>query len=129
MAEQWVPVVAAVLGLLGGMAGAAVGGYVANEGQEQRFEHERATELRDLRTDTYVSFLRAAEREHTQAPQTDDRIVRTAEAEVALVAPASVRRAAALLTENALEFTTEKDYARLRDRFIDVAQAEIDTGN
>jgi CHASE1-domain containing sensor protein len=55
MAEQWVPVVAAVLGLLGGMAGAAVGGYVANEGQEQRFEHERATQLRDLRTDTYVS--------------------------------------------------------------------------
>jgi CHASE1-domain containing sensor protein len=129
MAEQWVPVVAAVLGLLGGMAGAAVGGYVANEGQEQRFEHERATQLRDLRTDTYVRFLRAAEREHTRAPETDDRIVRTAEAEVALVAPASVRRAAALLTENALEFSTEKDYVRLRDRFIDLAQAEIDTGS
>jgi CHASE1-domain containing sensor protein len=66
MAEQWVPVVAAVLGLLGGMAGAAVGGYVANEGQEQRFEHERATQLRDLRTDTYVRFLRAAEREQAR---------------------------------------------------------------
>jgi hypothetical protein len=56
-------------------------------------------------------------------------ILQDAEAEVALVAPASVRRAAALLTENALEFTTEKDYVRLRDRFIDLAQAEIDTGN
>jgi hypothetical protein len=52
-------------------------------------------------------------------------ILQDAEAEVA----PSVRRAAALLTENALEFTTEKDYVRLRDRFIDLAQAEIDTGN
>jgi hypothetical protein len=44
MSERWLTVLAAVLGLLGGMAGAAVGGYVANQGQEQRFEHERETD-------------------------------------------------------------------------------------
>ena len=63
MAERWFPVLAAVLGLLGGIGGAAVGGYVANKGQEQQFEEERAARIRDERLDTYVRFLRAAENE------------------------------------------------------------------
>ena len=49
MAERWFPVLAAVLGLLGGIGGAAVGGYVANKGQGQRFEEERAARIRDVR--------------------------------------------------------------------------------
>jgi hypothetical protein len=118
---------AAVLGLVGGMAGAAVGGYVANEGQEQRFEHERATEIRDLRIDTYVKFLRAAEGEHNEPVETDDRIVRTAEAEVSLVAPTNtIREAASQLTKNVLEATTEDEYTRLRNAFVDLAQVEIE---
>src|SRR5829696_4917095 len=70
MSEHWVAVVAAVLGLLGGMGGAAVGGYIANRGEQQRFEHEPAAEIRDLRLDTYVMLLRAAEREHAQPVET-----------------------------------------------------------
>jgi hypothetical protein len=114
------------LGLLGGVGGAAVGGYVANVGQEQRFEHERATQLRDLRIDTYVRFLRAAEREHNEAPQTEDRIVRSAEAEVALLAPTeAVRQAAGMLAENTLVGDPD-DYTPLRNRFIEVAQADLE---
>jgi hypothetical protein len=63
MNERWLPVLAAALGFFGGVAGAAVGGYVANEGQERRFEAERAARLRVLRTEAYRTFLRAAERE------------------------------------------------------------------
>jgi hypothetical protein len=129
MSEHWVTVVAAVLGLLGGMAGAAVGGYIANRGEQQRFEHERAAEIRDLRLDTYVMLLRAAELEHAQPVETDDRFIRTAEAEVALVAPtAAIREAAAQFAANALNATSEQDYTRLRDEFIDLAQAEIEPG-
>ena len=127
MPEHWVTVVAAVLGLLGGMGGAAVGGYIANRGEQQRFEHQRAAEIRDLRLDTYVMLLRAAELEHAQPVETDDRVVRTAEAEVALVAPTmAIREAASRFAANALNATSEQNYTRLRNDFIDLAQAEIE---
>ncbi len=126
MADRWVPVLAAVLGLLGGMGGAAVGGYVANKGQEQRFQNEQSTRLRDLRTETYVKFLRAAQTERDDGPDTGDPIVRTAEAEVALVAGSAVRRAAAALLTQALNAETEPDYRRSRTHFIEEAQAELD---
>jgi len=130
LAERWVTVLAAVLGLLGGMAGAAVGGYVANEGQEQRFEHERATELRDLRIDTYVKFLRAAEGEHNRPVETQDVIVRTASAEVSLVArDPAIRDAASKLTEEALFGNSEATYTGLRNDFIELAQADLEPGD
>jgi hypothetical protein len=129
MPEHWVPVVAALLGILGGMGGAAVGGYIANRGEQQRLEHERAAEIRDLRLDTYVMLLRAAELEHAQPVETDDRVVRTAEAEVALVAPTvAIREAASQFAANALYGTSEQDYTRLRDEFINLAQAELEPG-
>jgi hypothetical protein len=127
MTEHWVPVVAAILGLLGGMGGAAVGGYIANQGEQQRFERERAAQIRDLRLDAYVTLLRAAEREHAQPVQTDDRVVRTAEAEVALVAPnVAIRDAASRFAANALDATSEQDYTRLRAEFIGLAQTGIE---
>jgi hypothetical protein len=129
MPEHWITVVAAILGILGGMGGAAVGGYIANRGEQQRFEHERAAEIRDLRLDTYVILLRAAEREHAQPVETDDRVVRTAEAEVALIAPTvAIREAASRFAAYALDATSEQEYTRLRDEFIHLAQAEIEPG-
>src|SRR5918995_5917167 len=129
MGERWIPVMAAILGVAGGMGGAYIGGSVANEGQQQRFEHERAAEIRDLRLDTYVILLRAAELEHADPPETDDRVVRTAEAEVALVAPTvAIREAASRFAAYALDFTSEQEYTRLRAEFIDLAQAEIEPG-
>jgi len=118
---------AAILGLLGGVGGAAVGGYVANQGQERRFEHEQATELRDRRMETYVQFVRAVEDEHFNAPTTDDRVVRTAEAEVALIASGpAVRRAASRLVEHTLFGDDEDVYTRRANAFLDIAHDEIE---
>lgn len=126
MTDRWLPVLAAVLGILGGVAGAAVGGYVANKGQEQRFEEERATRIRELRIAAYGSFLRAAENEHSNAAEIPDAAVLAASAEVALVAGnAPLRRAAAALTESALTFETETEYTEARDRFLELANDEI----
>jgi hypothetical protein len=95
MAERWFPVLAAVLGLLGGIGGAAVGGYVANKGQEQRFKEERAARIRDVRIDAYVKFLRAAENEKSHNSRFEDSVLYTAEAEVELVARSAALQHAA----------------------------------
>jgi hypothetical protein len=61
-------------GVLGGVAGAAVGGYVANKGQEQRLEPERDSRMLDQRIDAYVRFLRAVENEANDAGLYEDAI-------------------------------------------------------
>jgi hypothetical protein len=58
----WIPVLAAVVGLLGGVGGAYVGGEVANNGQEQQFENQRAAQVQDLLIDTYEAYARTAAR-------------------------------------------------------------------
>jgi hypothetical protein len=131
MTERWIPVLAATLGLVGGVAGAAVGGYVANQGQEQRLEEERAARIRELRIATYTEFLRAAETEKTAAGDTPDRVVVTAEAEVALLAgSAELRRAAAQLADVAINWDGEDEsgYLAARSAFLDLAHDEIDAG-
>jgi hypothetical protein len=55
------PLLAAGLGVLGGIAGAFIGGYLANEGAESRFESERAGAEQDLRRDTYGTYLGTAQ--------------------------------------------------------------------
>ena len=60
MSERWVPLLAALVGLLGGMGGAYIGGSVANEGQQQRFENEQEARMQDLRRNTYADFLQEA---------------------------------------------------------------------
>jgi hypothetical protein len=128
MGERWTAVLAAVLGLLGGMGGAAVGGYVANEGQEQRFEHERATDARNRTTDAYVQFIRAAQTEYSAGPATDDRLLRTAQAEVALATSSpSVRGAAQSLVLQAFDGEDELGFQEAFDEFIRFAQEEIGT--
>jgi hypothetical protein len=132
MAERVFPVLAAVLGLLGGIGGAAVGGYVANKGQEQRFKEERAARARDVRVDAYVKFLRAAENEKSHASQFENSVLYTAEAEVALVArSAALRRAAGRLVDRVfgpeLRANHEKPYNDARADFLDLAHGEIET--
>jgi hypothetical protein len=51
------PLFAAGLGVLGGIGGALIGGYLANEGAERRFEQERTAQVEDLRTEAYGTFL------------------------------------------------------------------------
>jgi hypothetical protein len=55
------PIVAATIGLLGGLGGALVGGWLANEGQERRFERERAAAKQDLLREVYGTYLETAE--------------------------------------------------------------------
>jgi hypothetical protein len=55
--ERWVPVFIALLGVLGGIGGAFVGGFIANEGQDQRFKNEREAARHDLRQDAYANYL------------------------------------------------------------------------
>jgi hypothetical protein len=131
MAERWLPVLAAVLGLLGGIGGAAVGGYVANKGQEQQFEEERAARIRDERLDTYVRFLRAAENERIHPVETSDDVINTASAEVALVARSAALRGAAEKLTASLESAvtgSESQITEARERFVDLAHSEIETG-
>jgi hypothetical protein len=132
MADRWLPVLAAVLGLLGGIGGAAVGGYVANKGQEQRFEEERAARIRDVRLDTYVKFLEAVENEHFHASASDEIITR-AEAEVDLIASSdALREAAAMLTDTVVSGEGSQNWERkirkARTLFVDLAHTEIETG-
>ena len=129
MAERWIPVLAATLGLLGGIAGAAVGGYVANKGQEQRFEEERAARIREVRLETYVRFLRAAENEYFHPAESDDDIVTAAEAEVALVARSPELREAAERLKALLNTENEGELNEARARFLDLAHSEIETGS
>ena len=128
MNERWLPVLAAALGLVGGVAGAAIGGLVANQGQAQRLEAERAARLRDLRINTYIGFLRAAENEHTQAAEFEDALVETAAAEVALVAGSgALRDAAVSLRDHVVpERTPVPEYRRARDTFVGLANEEIE---
>jgi CHASE1-domain containing sensor protein len=129
MSDRWLPVVAAILGVLGGVAGAAVGGYVANKGQEQRFEAERDSRRLDQRIDAYVGFLRAVENEKTEAGRYDDAIFITAAAEVELVARnAALQRAARRLKDemSSYEQGNPGPYKQARREFIELANADIE---
>ncbi len=130
MTERWIPVLAAALGLVGGVAGAAVGGYIANQGQEEQFRQEQAERIRTLRIATYSKFLRAAENEKVNGPELQDSIVTTAEVEVELVARTdALRRAAAELSNRARNWEggDEREYVAARNGFIELAHAEIET--
>ena len=61
MDARWMPLLAAGLGVLGGLGGAVVGGWLANEGQENQFESERAAAAQDLRREAYGIYLGAAQ--------------------------------------------------------------------
>lgn len=60
LSDRWIPVLAATLGVVGGMGGALVGGHIANQGQEQQFRDERIAARHDLRQDSYANYLQAA---------------------------------------------------------------------
>jgi hypothetical protein len=61
MDARWTPLLAAVVGVLGAVGGALVGGAVANQGQEQGFERQRAAALQDLRRETYGDYIGTAQ--------------------------------------------------------------------
>jgi hypothetical protein len=55
------PLFAAAVGVLGRVGGALVGGFIANQGQEEGFRRERAAAKQDLRMEAYADFLGTAQ--------------------------------------------------------------------
>jgi hypothetical protein len=138
MNGRWVPVVAAVVGLLGGMAGAYVGGSVANNGQQQRFESEREAARQDIRQETFAKYLQVANgllvklqiKAQGAAPVTDQELKQgvldavAAEAAVDLLADSELQDVANELV-TALAREDVETATTLREEFISLAKEEI----
>ena len=61
MDTRWMPLFAAAVGVLGGVGGALVGGFIANANQAEGFRRERAAAVEDLRVEAYADFLGTAQ--------------------------------------------------------------------
>jgi hypothetical protein len=134
MDDRWIPILAGVIGVIGGVGGAVVGGVIANEGQEDQFEKDRAAELQDVREQTYVKFVGAAENVFTVGGEENEAVANAALAEVALLSPTLAQPARGVFeaarnlrgTESAKQQQTERvAYSRQLNRFIVLAQDEI----
>jgi hypothetical protein len=136
----WIPVLAAVVGLAGGVGGAYVGGEVANNGQEQQFDNQRAAQLQDLLIDTYGRFVRSAASTYAvvlawdKGDSTKAQLIAAqgeaegARAEVTFLAASDdVDQAAARLEEAVthVPHVTPEMYAAERDRFLEVAAQSL----
>jgi len=126
------PLLAAGLGVLGGVGGAFIGGYVANEGQENRFDKERAAAITDVRRHAYGEFLGAAQ-EILVNLQTDatDKVKResfvrffVAKARVDLVRQNTKVEEAATKVSDALTNDTADDSATAKEQEAAEAAAE-----
>jgi hypothetical protein len=130
----WIPVLAAVVGLVGGVGGAYIGGRVANEGQQKQFENQRIAQVQDLLIANYGEFLQSAER--VAADFTTAKAARTAtkkaadlvefsaaEAEIHLVGSAELWSAAQAVRESFAQ--SEGDYRTARDAFVERAHQDI----
>jgi beta-mannanase len=132
MSDRWVPILAAVVGVLGAIGGAYAGGTVANQGQEKRFDRERAATFQDLQIATYSKYLETvdgieAKVEVGRDGSADYVTLRAAESRVALLASPKLRQAAARLADALSRWTPNKtgEYVRTRNTYIELAQHEI----
>jgi hypothetical protein len=132
MSERWIPLLAAVVGLAGGTVGAYVGGSVANEGQQQRFENEQTAETRNLRLEAYAGLLEACESAYFIDGEAtiEERVadLRTAQARATLVTSSTeVREAARQLGPDEGACGTGKRIVlnSAEDSFIEAAQSEV----
>jgi hypothetical protein len=131
--ERWIPILAGVIGVVGGVGGAVVGGVIANEGQEEQFEKDRAAELQDLREQTYVKFVGAAEKVHMRGSPTDAAGANAALAEVILLSPTLERPATRVLKragqttgeDTKEQETVEAAFSKNLERFVLLAQEEV----
>lgn len=136
MSERWIPVLAAALGVLGGVGGALAGGWVANEGQDKRFDRERAAAIQDLRFQTYAKYLQTVDRVEAKIAVGKDGtadyvVLKAAEAGVSLLANSDLRRAVERMGDSLSRYNPgdEREYRAARSGFITVAQHEITTGD
>lgn len=121
MSERWVAILAAVIGVLGGMGGAFIGGYVANEGQQQRFKEEQSARFAELRRDTFAEYMRAIQGIVSGTAHRETLF--TPEAKVELVARSDEVREAAAALAKAVGVDIQR--GDVRGRFIEAAKAEL----
>jgi hypothetical protein len=121
----WIPIVAAALGLVGGVAGAYIGGEVSKDAQAQQFMNQRNAELQDLLIGKYGSYLRASSKWALEPGSEELRSeALAAETEVEfLAADPDVDAAAQDLFD---VVTVRGNYDRARKRFIVIAGRSLD---
>jgi hypothetical protein len=151
MDAKWIPVLAAGLGVLGGVCGALVGGFVANSGRAQEVESEREAQREDRLLATYSEYAAAvdvyllnlgfaidrygvggdAQEDVTDYLADELEALFAAEAAVKLVAGPEVEGKAMTLTEAITHIEGEPPEGafdpQVRD-FIDAAEKDIESG-
>lgn len=138
--DRWIPVVAATVGVLGGMGGALVGGYISIQGQEEQFEDQRIAAKDDLRQDAYANYLQEAfgylvqlEIRNAGVTVTEDELkarldaTAGAQAAVALYANREFKTLTTDLT-NALAGEDTATADALLSRYIVLAKEDLDLG-
>jgi hypothetical protein len=144
MDARWMPVLAAVVGVLGGVGGALAGGAVANSGQEQQFQNERRAAIQDLRADRYGEYAAAVGRlvdryqiviQTEKEPEAINKLIEpqileleAATAFVDVLAGSKVRAKADELTAFLIQggIDDQERYSQLGREFYDLARDEIE---
>jgi hypothetical protein len=135
--DRWIPVLAATVGVLGGMGGALIGGYISKETQQQQFENQQEAASDDLRRDAYENYLQAGygyfvdlQLKAGGIPLGEDELkahvdaVSGAEAAVALYGSTELEEVMTNL-EEALGFERLSSAAVFLNQFRDLAKEEI----
>jgi len=135
VSERWIPILAAIVGLVGGLGGAAIGGSIANAGQQQQFRNERIADLNNLLNETYSRYLRTAATAYlhrTGGSTSMKELIRTqgeveggAAEVVLLVNVPAVEDAAERLEHAVIDGVDFKSYREARDGFIEAADASF----
>jgi hypothetical protein len=143
VSDRWIPVLAATVGIIGGMGGALIGGCVANQGQQEQFEDERQAALVDMRREVYATYIQAVEsfiqkagsREEQGLLETPEQIQElideegipalTAQAAVELVAGDEVQEAVQDIDQAFQAHMEEDEWEPLRNVFIERANKEL----
>ncbi len=127
LSERWIPLFAAVVGVLGGMGGAFIGGWVTNRGQDERLKNERAAARWDSRQATYANYLQAADElllkgQIDKDPNATIRIS-DAEAKASIAAAVAAEAAVEIIADVRLRRVTENLTTALSSEELDRAQA------
>jgi len=120
------PLLAATVGLLGGVGGAYIGGVVAIKEQQERFENEQRTETRNLRINAYVDLLMACETTFDTGQRVGD--LRAAQARASLMTSSNeVQKAADALgpVDGACGDIDDDEHVSAQQRFVDAAKPEV----
>ena len=123
MDAKWIPILAAGLGVLGGIGGAIVGGSLANAAQENQLESEQEAAISDLRRATHARYLGAADACFIAQGVAKDIVIEdgvpTQNEEVAAVGFLRPQLLELFGTQGAVALLTNSDVAAAADKLTD----------